>query len=781
MAGSLTGAGTLTATATEAIGVGGNWGLTGFNAASSTVSFNGTGSIQNAATFYNLTIAASASVTLQASIGINNTLSVTGPTGTLNGGASSYTITMNGAQWNNGGTFTPGNGTVSFTLLNAPTTLTISGNNSWYNFSVTAASAFGKTIQFQHLMTQTIMAGGTFTVLGSSSSLITLTTDSANAAPNLPGPPSLQGQWVITNNGAPPNVNNAGVAWSWATNPIIPGANVNDLTPTDNHNWIFSIPIVASWTLDTNNNGRIDRIRVQVLPGTTLNDNFGGLQVQVQGYAVLSYAAVGVNTDVFDIFLQEGPQEDTNATPTWQVTANTTLASTAGGALVARNTAGTTRLYIAASGARPVITYTLAALGGNQAYVHFSEPVYGNSSATTGITNGSLSYSIVGGLTVQPTETTGAGAHAAIVILPAVLGVTDILQPGGQTISAALNSVWSSPYPLAFNYPVNFPPASQTSYPGNPGDLQYGNTNADGNNYLPASVGGPPYSGRAMLTPGSTPTASAHNISDVGIGFVTPVIAVDQQVTQDPSRGGTGSVTVFDGSKWLPPQNTFLEARIMPPTLSGATVTLYWDVNPPSALDFKNLWIPPGATTLWPGNPGGDRAHSPWDSQARSIASSGSNGALRDFNIANTDPAIKDGALFQFMFMLNDGAGHLLPCAFPLNPANPASVQPFEYMLHSIITQRGGVTITNNVIRPDNGQTAYLTYTVSTPGQVTIIVFDLSGSIVNLLQRGSQGAGTYTTAWDGKNRGGRAVARGIYFIRVVGPGFDEIRKVLVVR
>ena len=240
-------------------------------------------------------------------------------------------------------------------------------------------------------------------------------------------------------------------------------------------------------------------------------------------------------------------------------------------------------------------------------------------------------------------------------------------------------------------------------------------------------------------------------------------------------------VTIFDGSQWLPPDNTFLEARIMPPSLSGATVTLYWDVSPPAALDFNNLWIPPGATTLWPGNPGGDRAHSPGDSQARSIASSGSNGALRDFLIPNTDPAIKDGALFQFLFLLNDGAGHLLPCAFPLNPANPASVQPFEYMLHSIVTQRGGVTITNNVIRPDNGQTANLTYTVSTPGQVTIIVFDLSGSIVNVLQRGSQGAGTYTTAWDGKNRGGRAVARGIYFIRVVGPGFDEIRKVLVVR
>ena len=174
-------------------------------------------------------------------------------------------------------------------------------------------------------------------------------------------------------------------------------------------------------------------------------------------------------------------------------------------------------------------------------------------------------------------------------------------------------------------------------------------------------------------------------------------------------------------------------------------------------------------------------AHYPADLQATIVSSSAANGALRDFIIQPNSPAIKDGALFQFVFLLSDGPGHFLPCAFPADPTNPANVHPFEYMLHAIVQQRGGVTITNNVIRPANGDTAYLHYTVSAPGPVTITVFDLSGSIVNVLQRGSQSSGEYTTAWDGKNRGGRAVARGIYFIRVVGPGFDEIRKVLVVR
>jgi hypothetical protein len=777
--GSLTGPG-LTATASELISVGVNWNIAAFTPTNSTVTFTGTGFIQVTTPFYNLTISpVAAAVTLQANITINNTL-------TLNGSliSGAFIINMNGGSWNNvGGTFNGNLGTVNF-LTNA--TLTIDGNNTWYDFNCTVDN---KTIIFQHEMTQTILAGGNFNVHASvPANSITLTTDNqmgGNPNPAYSPPaviPKYLGQWIITDNSlVAQNINNIIVSYSYATVSITPGPGATD--NGFNTGWNFTIPIVASWTLDTNNNGRIDRIRVQVLPGTQLSDNFTGFTVQVSGYAVTSCVDVGTNTDVFDIYLQEGSQEDTSATPTWQVTANTTLYGLVGGALVARNVPGTTRTYVAASGARPVITYTLAALGGTQAYLHFSEPVYGVNNATAPIGNSSLSYS-GGPITVQPVETIGNSAHAAIITFTTPLVVNDIMA-GAKTVNAALNSVWSSVYPSTFNYPSNAPAASQTHYPGDPGAVGYTHTDADGN--LPPSVplgGGPPYSGRTMLMPTSVPTAPTHNISDVGIGFVTPVLAEDQSITRDPTRGGIGVVTVFDGSQWLPPQNTFLEAGISQQVLTAdpaaTNLTLFWDINPPAANDFNNLWIPTGASTLWPGNLSGDRAHSSADPQATSVLSSASNGALRDFIIAANSSAIQDGALFQFMFLLSDGT-HTLPCAFLANLANPASVRPFEYMFHAIVQQRGGVTITNNVIRPDNGQSAFVQYTVTTPGPVTILVFDLSGSIVNVLQRGSQSPGQYTTAWDGKNRGGRSVARGIYFVRVVGPGFDEIRKVLVVR
>jgi hypothetical protein len=61
------------------------------------------------------------------------------------------------------------------------------------------------------------------------------------------------------------------------------------------------------------------------------------------------------------------------------------------------------------------------------------------------------------------------------------------------------------------------------------------------------------------------------------------------------------------------------------------------------------------------------------------------------------------------------------------------------------------------------------------------MVFDLKGDIVDVLYRGRRASGDYSTSWDGRNRGGRVVARGIYFIKVIAPGVEEIRKVLVVK
>jgi len=64
---------------------------------------------------------------------------------------------------------------------------------------------------------------------------------------------------------------------------------------------------------------------------------------------------------------------------------------------------------------------------------------------------------------------------------------------------------------------------------------------------------------------------------------------------------------------------------------------------------------------------------------------------------------------------------------------------------------------------------------------VTVQVFNLAGDLVKIIHRGRQGSGEYLYTWDGSNRAGFTVARGIYYIRVTGPDIDEYRKVMVVK
>jgi len=87
----------------------------------------------------------------------------------------------------------------------------------------------------------------------------------------------------------------------------------------------------------------------------------------------------------------------------------------------------------------------------------------------------------------------------------------------------------------------------------------------------------------------------------------------------------------------------------------------------------------------------------------------------------------------------------------------------------------------DNLSNPSHGDNVELHYILEKGGRYNIKVFTLAGDYVAGLYRGYRSPGEYTTAWDGRNRAGDVVARGIYFVRVVCPDLDEMRKVLVVR
>ena len=112
---------------------------------------------------------------------------------------------------------------------------------------------------------------------------------------------------------------------------------------------------------------------------------------------------------------------------------------------------------------------------------------------------------------------------------------------------------------------------------------------------------------------------------------------------------------------------------------------------------------------------------------------------------------------------------------------DPRGFDLWSYKVQDVVKQRGSVTILNNVIDSGKKERTAVQVDLTEGGQVTILVFTLDGDVVKALQRGRLGAGSYTFNWNGTNGAGNVVARGMYFIRVVAPGIDEIRKVMVIK
>ena len=109
------------------------------------------------------------------------------------------------------------------------------------------------------------------------------------------------------------------------------------------------------------------------------------------------------------------------------------------------------------------------------------------------------------------------------------------------------------------------------------------------------------------------------------------------------------------------------------------------------------------------------------------------------------------------------------------------SIDLWSFKLKSITDQRGNVTILNNVIDAGKGEKTVVKVNVPEAGKLNVIVMTLDGNIITYLNRGKVDAGEHYFTWNGKNKNGDSVARGLYFIRVSSNGFDETRKVMVVK
>ncbi|MGD9549343.1 MAG: FlgD immunoglobulin-like domain containing protein, partial [Candidatus Krumholzibacteriia bacterium] len=82
---------------------------------------------------------------------------------------------------------------------------------------------------------------------------------------------------------------------------------------------------------------------------------------------------------------------------------------------------------------------------------------------------------------------------------------------------------------------------------------------------------------------------------------------------------------------------------------------------------------------------------------------------------------------------------------------------------------------------PFNAATSIRWEVPSGGGRVTLAVYDARGARVRLLVDGPQPAGRHSLRWDGRDDGGRTLATGVYFCRMVTPGSRHTVKMSLVQ
>jgi hypothetical protein len=310
--------------------------------------------------------------------------------------------------------------------------------------------------------------------------------------------------------------------------------------------------------------------------------------------------------------------------------------------------------------------------------------------------------------------------------------------------------------------------------------VSVGQITAPGALDLPPGIEDASPSTNALLDDGTVGISSVA-IAPESTPIVTPVFARDETI-RSPESGGAGLIRDFDGTAFLAPENITLQAFRDTAVAGPPTLALTGDSDVPSSIVKNGFWLPyelPGLTLG--ANPG---ATAPFGAETAVGAQ------LSEHIIPETDSRNRNDVTFDFFFdtgvtveIGNDQTNPLYSARLATELSTPwyRNVRPWSFELRELFAQRGNVTITSNVINPNQGDRATLNYVLDSASMVRVNVFNVAGDLIDILQSGRQEAGEHSLTWDGTNRQGYPVARGIYFIRVMADGIDEYRKVMVVK
>jgi predicted CXXCH cytochrome family protein len=88
--------------------------------------------------------------------------------------------------------------------------------------------------------------------------------------------------------------------------------------------------------------------------------------------------------------------------------------------------------------------------------------------------------------------------------------------------------------------------------------------------------------------------------------------------------------------------------------------------------------------------------------------------------------------------------------------------------------------LTQNYPNPFNPTTKFK-FSLPKESDVTIVVFDITGRVVNTLANSKFGAGQYEVDWDGRNSMNNQIASGVYFYKIVAGSYTEVKKMVLLK
>ncbi|HKW14195.1 MAG TPA: FlgD immunoglobulin-like domain containing protein, partial [Candidatus Krumholzibacteria bacterium] len=127
-----------------------------------------------------------------------------------------------------------------------------------------------------------------------------------------------------------------------------------------------------------------------------------------------------------------------------------------------------------------------------------------------------------------------------------------------------------------------------------------------------------------------------------------------------------------------------------------------------------------------------------------------------------TDRSVAPGTSYRYQIGVMDGDGEFM------SQIQRVQVAP----LQSRIDQ--------NHPNPFNPQTT-IHYTLSTPGRVTMAVYDATGRLVRTLLDENQSAGARDVTWNGQDDRGTPVASGVYFYKMTAGKFSQTRRMVLLK